>query len=215
MAVLNIIQKNSYSIVDNIIINKEYKNLYFDLVTYEDNSKSKILDSKSYNINANTVCKEVYLHILELNEADQLIEKLKKNIKDIITFIKENNEESYDLNSTDPNQQIYAILQYLNYYGAYKVNIHNISIENPDDVVIDYEEDKSFSSYYSTLQKNYYYYSEDKKEFKVDSKVGINTDHFFNNNILPAIRVETDILKMCYSLAKVIDPDLFYETIDV
>lgn len=219
MAILNVIKKDTYSIIDNVSIIKQYKVLTFDLIIYENSDKKDILDRKSFVINSNAICKKVDIHLEEYGDPEKLFDGIRSNLKLIQKDMIEKGIESYNLMPN--NKYTLVMLQYLNYNGIYRITLKNIESNtitidtDIDSIDIVYEEDRSCRYYYNSIKKAYFCYLEDRRDFIMDTKGGIGTDHFFDNNVLPVIREEKNIIKLCYSLVKILDPNLFYDTIDV
>jgi len=213
MAILHISKPNTYSIVDDVSISKRYKNISFSLITYENESKEVELNRKQYIVNGSIVCQEVYNyfedHVEVENTFNETIKSFSKFIENYaqggISFIEDLLEKESLTN------KFLAILNYQNYLGVFRFII---KYEN-DQLIFNYEKDKSHTYYYCVSNNTYYCYTNNLNTFSVDINNGINTDHYFNKNILPYFKEDKNIIEICYKLLKIIDKNILIDTIDV
>lgn len=206
MAILHIKKKNTYSIIDNVIVNKTYKNLSFELVIYEDQSKEVELERKQYNASANIICKQVSFLFNGNGDLKEFEKYLKESYTDKIPI---DEKEIFFSNFTS----FLCIFNYENVITPCNIIFHYDKFN--DNIIINYEQDYSHTYYVYEHNQTYYRYSDDRKNFSIDPISGIGTDHYFNANIMPYIQDQKNIIELCYKILKVIDKELLLYTVDV
>lgn len=208
MAILHIQKENTYSVIDNVVINKNYKTIFFELLIYEDETKEVELNRKQYTVNANIPCKEVF----SLYENKDEVENTFNNVKN--KYIEELKDNDSDINNFPLlNQEIPIIINFMGVYGAY--NIKFVYDESDKDIKFYYTEDRSNRYYYYKYENKYFKYTDDMNNLLIDKNKGINSEHYFNNNVLSYFKEQKNIIEVCYKLLKIIDADLLLYTVDV
>jgi hypothetical protein len=208
MAILHIQKENSYSIIDNVVINKNYKTIFFELLIYEEESKKVELNKKQYTINASMPCKEIFSLYKSNDEIEDTFGKIKnKYLEDL----QESNTEISSLPFL--NQDIPIIINNMGVYGAY--NLKFVYDKNENTLKFYYTEERSNRYYYYRYEDKYFKYTDDMNNLFIDTNKGINSEHFFDNNVISYFKEQKNIIEVCYKLLKIIDADLLLYTVDV
>ena len=208
MAILHIQKENTYSIIDNVVINKNYKTIFFELLIYEDESKEVELNKKQYTMNASMPCKEIFSLYKSNDEIEDTFNKIKNK------YLEELQESNTEISSLPfLNEDIPIIIDNMGVYGAY--NLKFVHDETDDTIKFYYTEDRSNRYYYYRHEDKYFKYTDDMNNLFIDTNKGINSEHYFDNNVLSYFKEQKNIIEVCYKILKIIDADLLLYTIDV
>lgn len=172
MAIKDILKPDTYSYIDEINVNKNNKNYSFKFFVYENRNKEKLILEKYYSINCKSnICKVVD----KVYTSDDFAKDLK--------------EDLYDFYYNNPNDSN-------NLPGIYIIKIVN----KFDSTLSDYVDSPVWSRNY-----NYNYIYFENKYYKFDTfnntmneVVGLETEHFYDTVIHPAIN--KNIIEVLYSV---------------
>lgn len=205
MAIKGIILENSYAVVDNLNINKKDKIFSFDFIIYKDDSKKDILLRSNYNIIATHITYStslVYPSIEELKSTLKLTDEIIK--RDNLNINNNELQENSDVN----NFSIVVVINPNNSEedGVYKIKYSKlIEVDKENNEIISYpislEKIDKYICIYLTPKNTYYLY----KDNKFNYFNGLNSDLFFDNNILKKIVTDTNMLGIGYQILKIVD----------